>query len=377
MWARFAQLSWRDWAVPALLFVTMQLELWVTGPGTGLIHGPTELFSFAYTAAALVLCFRRTRPTYVLLTLVAIMLLTGTPWLYVELTSAIYMLVVAVFACGRYGTDWTRFLALGVPMLPVLGAIWVDPAESLAESWGWGLNAWWIFALGAGFRHERKLRDRLALATAAEAEVRSARQRIRVAREVHDVVSHGLSIVVVQAELAQLLLESDPPRARAAMKSVEDTGRQALTEIRGVLEALREPDLADPDEQLPGFPDVPDLVSRMQRSGLPVVMDAPTTAPRLSAQVSATAYRVVQEALTNVLRHAGQSATSVKIGHDDQQLIIDVQDAGGESWAPSGEGLGLTGMRERVAACGGHLTVGTAAQGGFRVHAVLPVEGAR
>jgi signal transduction histidine kinase len=198
-----------------------------------------------------------------------------------------------------------------------------------------------------------------------------------VAREVHDVVSHGLSIVVVQAELAQLLLESDPPRARAAMKSVEDTGRQALTEIRGVLEALREPDLADPDEQLPGFPDVPDLVSRMQRSGLPVVMDAPTTAPRLSAQVSATAYRVVQEALTNVLRHAGQSATSLKIGHDDQQLIIDVQDAGGESWAPSGEGLGLTGMRERVAACGGHLTVGTAAQGGFRVHAVLPVEGAR
>ena len=372
MSGRIAQLSWRDWGVPAVFFVITQLELWVTGPQSGLIHGPTLVFAVVYSLAPLALCFRRTRPTTVLVTLIVIMLATGTPWLYVELTSAMYMVVVAIFACGRYGTTWTRYLALVLPALPVLAVIWVSP-DTLADSWAWSLNAWWIFALGAGFRHERNLRDRLAEATAAEAEVRAANERLRVARDVHDVVSHGLSVVVVQAELAQLFLESDPARARAAMKNVEDTGREALSDVRGVLESLREADRSDPGAQSPSFTDVPDLVVRMQRSGLPVLMDAPPESPPLSSQVSATAYRVVQEALTNVLRHAGPSPTSLHIDHDDHRLIIDVRDAGGESLAAAGEGFGLAGMRERVAACGGQLTVGTSAEGGFRVRAVLPV----
>jgi signal transduction histidine kinase len=372
MLARIAQLSWRDWGVPAVFFVITQLELWVAGPQSGLIHGPTIVFAVVYTIAPLALCFRRTRPTTVLVTLIVILLATGTPWLYVELTSAMYMLVVAIFACGRYGTTWARFLALVLPALPVLAVIWVSP-DTLADSWAWSLNAWWIFALGAGFRHERNLRDQLAEATAAEAEVRAANERLRVARDVHDVVSHGLSVVVVQAELAQLFVESDPARARAAMKNVEDTGREALADVRGVLESLREADRADPDAQSPSFTDVPDLVDRMQRSGLPVLMDAPPESPSLSTQVSATAYRVVQEALTNVLRHAGQSPTSLRIDHDDRQLVIDVRDAGGESLSAAGEGFGLSGMRERVVACGGQLTVGTSAEGGFRVRAVLPV----
>jgi signal transduction histidine kinase len=372
MLARLAQLTWRDWGVPAVFFVITQLELWVAGPQSGLINGPTLLFAVAYTIAPLALCFRRTRPTTVLVTLIVIMLATGTPWLYVELTSAMYMLVVAIFACGRYGTTWVRFLALVLPALPVLAVIWVSP-DTLGDSWAWSLNAWWIFALGAGFRHERNLRDRLAEATAAEAEARAANERLRVARDVHDVVSHGLSVVVVQAELAQLLLESDPARARDAMRNVEDAGREALSDVRGVLESLREADRADSYAQSPSFTDVPDLVDRMQRSGLPVLMDATPESPPLSAQVSATAYRVVQEALTNALRHAGQSPTSLHIGHDDHHLIIDVRDAGGESRSAAGEGFGLAGMRERVAACGGQLTVGTSAEGGFRVRAVLPV----
>lgn len=372
MLGRLALLSWRDWLVPAIFFVVAQVELWVTGPQSGLNHGPTIVFALAYTVAPFALCFRRTRPTTVLVVLIAIMLATGNPWLYVALTSALYMLVVAIFACGRYGTTWVRFLALVLPALPVLAVIWVSP-DTLADSWAWSLNAWWIFALGAGFRHERNLRVRLAEATAAEAEVRAANERLQVARDVHDVVSHGLSVVVVQAELAQLLLETDPPRARAAMENVEDTGRKALADVRGVLESLRDNDRDDAGAQSPSLADVPDLVGRMQRSGLPVQMEAPPHAPPLSPQVSATAYRVVQEALTNVLRHAGQSRTSLHIDHDDHQLVIDVRDAGGESSSPAGEGFGLAGMRERVVACGGQLTVGTSAEGGFRVHAVLPV----
>ena len=372
MLGRFAQLTWRDWLVPAVFFVVAQVELWVTDPASGLVHGSTLVIALAYTAAPMVLCFRRTRPTTVLVTLIAIMLATGTPWLYVELTSALYMLVVAIFACGRYGTSRARFLALVLPALPVLAVIWVSP-DTLADSWGWSLNAWWIFALGAGFRHEKNLRDRLAEATAAEAEVRVANERLQVARDVHDVVSHGLSVVVVQAELAQLFLESDPPRARAAMENVEDTGRKALSDVREVLESLRDAGRGDTDAQSPNLADVPDLVGRMRRSGLPVLMEATPDPPPLSPQVSATAYRVVQEALTNVLRHAGQSRTSLHIDHDDHQLVIDVRDAGGESSSPMGEGFGLEGMRERVVACGGQLTVGASAEGGFRVRAVLPV----
>ena len=166
---------------------------------------------------------------------------------------------------------------------------WVSPADHLADGWSWGLNAWWIFGLGAAFRHERALRDQLAVATTAEAEVRAANQRLGLAREVHDVVSHSLSVVVVQAELAQMLLESDAARARDALESVQSTGRQALTETRRILEVLRDPGLADEVAPAPNWSDLPDLVGRMRHSGLPVVMEQ-LPPPPLSAEVSAATY---------------------------------------------------------------------------------------
>lgn len=369
----FRQLSWRDWGIPAVLWMVAQVELWGSGSWTGLLHGPRLVFALAYSAAPAALCFRRTRPVPVLVAVVAIVLVVGTPAMYVFLTSAIYLLVAAIFACGRYGQSWTRYVALVLPELVVLAEIWVSPADHLVDGWTWGLNAWWIFALGAAFRHERDLRDRLAAATVAEAEIRAANQRLGLAREVHDVVSNSLSVVVVQAELAHLLLESDAAGAREALESVQSTGRLALSETRRLLEELREPALPDGVAPAPNWLDLPDLVGRMRHSGLPVVMETLPATPPLTPQVSAATYRIVQEALTNVMRHAGRSPTRVCITQDESHLIIEVRDAGGTTQGQVGAGYGLAGMRERVAGCGGDLTSGPAAEGGYRVRAVLPL----
>jgi signal transduction histidine kinase len=238
---------------------------------------------------------------------------------------------------------------------------------------------WMVPALlGAGFRHERARRERLVVATATEAQVRAAQQGLALAREVHDVVSNNLSVVVVQAELAQLLMHSDPAGSRRAMERVQDSGRLALGETRRLLDSLRELDAGDLVRALT-WTDVCDLVVRMRQAGLPVTLDAPQPAPALTPEVSATAYRIVQEALTNVLRHARQAPTTVNISQEAGTLIIDVRDLGGAARVGSGAasdlggaGDGLSGIRERVTSCGGTLTVGPSDDGGYRIHAVLP-----
>ena len=373
------RLTWRDWAVPAALWAAGQLELWVVGPQTVPVHGPRWPFALVLTVSAVALCARRTHPVPALLVVVGAAALTTRADLHAFLLSALYLLVVAVFACGRYGTGPTRYAALFLPELPVLLWTSVIPEVHVENAWAWGLNAWWIFALGAAFQHERALRDRVAQAVAAQSQAQAAEQRVGLAREVHDVVSHSLSVVVVQSELARLFMTSDPARADEAMRRVQETGREALGETRRLLESLRDPMQAGQVAQPPTWPDLPELVRRMRESGLQVTFDAPPGTPRLTPEASATAYRVVQEALTNALRHAHASPTSVAVTQQADLLVIDVQNerepeaaAVGHAGAP---GYGLSGMQERVVACGGLLTTGPQPGGGYRVRAVLPLEG--
>jgi signal transduction histidine kinase len=372
------RLTWRDWAVPAALWAAGQLELWVVGPQTVPVHGPRWPFALVLTIAAAALCVRRTQPVPALLVVVGSLALTTTSDLHAFLLSGLYLLVVAVFACGRYGTDPTRYAALFLPEVPVLLWTSVIPEIHVQQAWAWGLNAWWIFALGAAFQHERRLRDRVAQAVAAQSQAQAAEQRVSLAREVHDVVSHSLSVVVVQSELARLFMTSDPARAEEAMRRVQDTGREALGETRRLLESLRDPTQTGPTSQAPTWPDVPELVRRMQESGLRVTMDASVSSPSLTPEASATAYRVVQEALTNALRHAHTSPTSVQVTQQADLLVIDVQNdsepMGHLSGLPESSGFGLSGMQERVVACGGLLTTGPRPGGGYRVRAVLPLQ---
>jgi signal transduction histidine kinase len=372
------RLTWRDWAVPVALWAAGQLELWVVGPQTVPVHGPRWPFAVVLTVSALALCVRRTQPVPALLVLVGSITLTTRTDLHAFLLSGLYLLVVAVFACGRYGAGPARYAALFLPEIPVLLWSSVIPEVHVENAWAWGLNAWWIFALGAAFQRERLLRDRVAQAVAAQSQAQAAEQRLGLAREVHDVVSHSLSVVVVQSELARLFMTSDPARADEAMRRVQATGREALGETRRLLESLREPAQTGQAARAPTWLDVPELVRRMRESGLQVTFEAPRAAPRLTPEASATAYRVVQEALTNALRHAHSSPTSVEVTQQDDLLVIDVRNesepvpaAVGHSRTP---GYGLSGMQERVVACGGLLTTGPQPGGGYRVRAVLPLQ---
>ena len=375
----FRRVTWRDWAVPVLLWVAGLLELWDPVDVRALpVVGPRWPFVAALTAATLALVVRRVHPVVALCVVVFASVATTKPDLYAVLLSETYMLIVAIFACGRYGTTPLRYAAVVLPEAPLLLLVSAIPRLHVENAWAWGLNALWIFGLGVAFRRERLLREQVTEALAAQSRAQSAEERVHLAREVHDVVSHSLSVVVVQAELARLVMTSDPDRAEQAMGRVQDTGRAALAETRRLLEALRDPARTQQVAQLPTWTDIPELVRRMSDSGLQVQLRLPDRSPALTPEVSATAYRVVQESLTNALRHARTSETTVDVTEHDGELLIDVHNngqatGGGGSEPPTPEGFGLSGMRERVAVCGGTLTTGTRPEGGYRVQAVLPL----
>lgn len=374
------RLSWRDWAVPGALWVAGLLELWDPLHVRALpVHGPRWPFAVAVTVCSAAVVVRRTRPEWALIVVVTSVVATTTSDFNAILLSEIYLVVIAVFACGRYGTTPLRYAAVALPEVPLLLWLTANPDVHVANAWAWGLNALWIFALGAAFRRERILRERVTQAVAAQSRMHAAEQRVSLAREVHDVVSHSLSVVVVQAELARLFMTSDPGRAEEAMRRVQETGRTALGETRRLLEELRDPTSADEAALPPTWPDIPELVHRMRESGLSVTLQLPEADPPLSPEASATAYRVVQEALTNSLRHARASQTTVDVTRQSDLLLIDVQNdtepTTGVDEPTLGGGYGLSGMQERVTSCGGMLTTGPRPEGGYRVRAVLPVAG--
>ena len=200
-------------------------------------------------------------------------------------------------------------------------------------------------------------------------------ERLRIARELHDVVAHSMSVIAVQAGVGHHVLDSQPEEARRALAAIETTSRAALTEMRRLLGVLREE--GQPRAALspaPGLADVPQLLTQVRQAGLDVtsiVTGQPADAP---TPVGLTAYRIVQEALTNVLKHGGPRArVSIQYGPDEVRL--EICDDGRRHPAPRqpAEGHGLIGMRERVAVFGGRLSAGSQPDGGYRVAAWLPI----
>ena len=362
-------LAWQDWAPPAALLLLALLEIWV--PGRALVVGPRWVFACVALVAAVALVWRRRQPLLCLV-LVVITLAAPLPFGWVtQSTAMVLMLVVALFACGRYGRRPLAYLSVPIAAGLVIVESFPDPEQEPADAWGWSLNTILVFALGAAFRHERALRDRAAEATEARARAATAEERLRLARDVHDVLSHSLAVVVVQAEVADAFLRSDPDRSRTAIRNVAATGRSALDETRRLVNVLRD-DSSQPASDLPGLTDVPSLVSRVRDAGLPIRLQMDPL-PALSHDVTATGYRVVQESLTNVLRHAGPVPTDVNVRVDTNCLVIEVSSSEGPEPVTADQGgHGLQGMRERVLSCGGELTAGREPRGGFRVTAVLP-----
>jgi signal transduction histidine kinase len=309
--------------------------------------------------------------------------------------------LVSCYSAAVYGSRGTaRVLAVAVAVLALL--LWVPAALGAGgqsqASFAARISVAAAGALGVGLviRRQFALRYTAASALAGRASLLAAQQqehaervrlaeRLRIASDLHDIVAHHLSVVVIQAQAAQRV--PDVGRARQAMAEVEQTGRTALEEMRRLLGLLRsgEQDTsAGGEDYAPplGLAALPGLAERIRGAGLPVALSLPAGPSSQVApeDVGLTAYRVVQEALTNSLKHAGPSATAcVTVSHQAGMLDIEVTDDGRGAAATladaalPGTGRGIGGMRERVSALGGAFSAGPKAGGGYRVHAQIPV----
>lgn len=286
------------------------------------------------------------------------------------------MLWIAVYSAAAY-TERARLLRI---LLPV--ALLTSVAISVGERWDRGLN--WIeilsdlivtfgvpFLLGRmTFNRRRRIVREREIATQEAV----AAERAAIARELHDVVAHHMSVMVVQAGAARAVGESDPAAASDALRQIEASGRTGLAEMRRLLEVLKAEEDGDGRAPQPGLARLGDLLDGMRASGLPVEAVVEGSPRPLPPGLDLSAYRIVQEALTNVLRHAGGASARVLVRYEPDALELEIADDG--PGAPDGSeapaGHGLIGMRERAQLFGGEFEAGPRPGGGFLVHARLP-----
>lgn len=346
-----------------------------------------DAFSLALDAMALLsLTVRRRAPVVVLaFSTGACVALTATGY---DISAPAVALLISTYTVAAH-----RGLATSLPagtatlmaligMLISLGAdFWPTVTNSILF-----IGVWW---LGRSLRLRRAYLDELEararrLERAREADSRAARteERSRIARELHDVVAHHVSVMTVQAGAARRILERDPEAVRDALTTIEQMGRTALGEMRRVVGVLRteaEPVRGELSPQ-PGVSDVGELVDHLRETGLQVQLWIEGESRSLSPGVDLAAFRLIQEALTNTLKHAGPQARAwVRIHFTDRHLTVEVEDDGRGLAAGLGQpngsrGHGLVGMRERVALYGGDLRIGPRSGGGFEVRARFPLE---
>jgi signal transduction histidine kinase len=212
----------------------------------------------------------------------------------------------------------------------------------------------------------------------AEAQRRLTEERLRIARELHDVVSHSISVINVQAGAGAYVIGDQPEKAREALLAIKATSKEALRELHGILGVLRDESGSETKEPAPGIAQLPALIDISQRAGVAATLSVRGEARPLAPTSDLAAYRIVQESLTNVLRHAGPASADVKVTYENGHVVIEIVDDGGMASAVHGEsaggGYGIAGMRERAAAAGGAIETGPRLGRGFRVRASLPVE---
>jgi signal transduction histidine kinase len=239
------------------------------------------------------------------------------------------------------------------------------------------LLAWPLGAMMRRLREYRVVLEDRNRQLDQEREVNARRavleERVRIARELHDVVAHHVSVMGVQAGVARRLFDRDPPEAVAAIGSVETASRQAIADLQQLVGVLRRQEEGDDLAPQPSLQRLPELVEHMRQTGLPVKLTTTGEPQQLPAGVELSAYRIIQEALTNTLKHAGPAQAAVTVRYDNGAVEVEVVDDGqGPPPARQGTGgKGLVGMQERVRLYGGRLEAGARPGGGFRVHAVL------
>lgn len=359
------------WPVTVSLAAAAALEVAVAPPEQ--VQGPRMLLGVCMVVGILPFAARIRRPITALLLGSLILVIPMLVWGASQLAVPALALAVGIFACGRYGRLPRSAVAipLGAGMTVLHTAL--DPLTDVSEAWVWSLNTIWVFGLGAWFQAKERLNRALWQQGKERARAAAAEERLTIARDLHDVLAHSLTVMTVQAEAATVLLVDRPDEARTAMEAVGDTGRGALREIRRLLPALREG--SERDDMAAGLDEVlQSLVKRMEQASLRVVVDKDPDLPELAPEVVACLHHAVREALTNSLRYSAAETATVTIRVGDDWVEAQVDDPGPAKAVQGGlegSGRGLPGMAERVRALGGDVTAGP--QGaGFRVVAHIP-----
>ncbi|MDQ0746594.1 signal transduction histidine kinase [Streptomyces africanus] len=328
-------------------------------------------------AGALLLWRKRYPVAVVFGTAGAVMVYLGAGYPYGPVLLTVALACFSAIVAGHRRAAWAAMGTLWAGHVLVAHWLyqWLPPSGDSAASWGEELVvATWVVAIAAvselfRVRREQWARERAERAQAARR--RADEERLRIARELHDVLAHSISVINVQAGVGLALLDSDPEQARTALTTIKAQSKEALGEVRQVLDTLRAPGDA-PRAPAPGLDRLPELVEQAASAGLTVEVEGEP--PRLAPGTDLAAFRIVQEALTNVVRHSGSRHARVHLAHDADALRLRVDDDGPATGADAGgSGNGLAGMRERAAVLGGTIEAGPRPDGGFRVLAVLPL----
>jgi signal transduction histidine kinase len=369
-----------------------QTDAWMAG-GLAFVLGvlPTTLgysdrgaaLSVALTAP---LAWRRSRPVLsaVIITLVSL----GQLATYSSMAPADVAALIGLYSLAAYGPAWASRAGLAVGFLGILAASFryypISRSYAPLQTGFVATLVLAVWALGRMRRLRRREDERLAERARMlererdqEGQLAATAERARIAREMHDVVAHSLSVTISQADGGRYAARSDPQAAIAALETISITGRQALADMRVLLGVLRQ----DEGQQFAPQPDtdtIPDLVEQIRAGGLDVSLEISGRARKLPSGPALAAYRIVQESLTNVLKHAGPNSRAwVRLSWLPQELELEVVDdgrgAGAISSGPGGQGL--RGMHERAILHGGRLEAGPRPGGGFAVHALLPYGG--
>jgi signal transduction histidine kinase len=363
-----------DLILAAALVTLMIVQVWALDV--------SMLDKLATTAGALALLVPLARRVHTPLTLLAILVAVGSmgQWLPKRVTDveAFGLIVLLVVYNGAAHTSGRRAWASGA-MTAVFGFV-----AALTDPDGVSFAAIIFFTLLFGgpwvaghvvqrrrvgearMRHERD---------AAEAAI--VEERARIARELHDIVAHAISVIVLQARGGRSLLDSEPDETRGALDTIEHTGQQALVEMRRLVGLLRASDERLELAPQPTLSQLRHLVDQVRAAGLPVELSIEGSPVAIPPGVDLSAYRIVQEALTNALKHAGPAQARVRVAYSAEALDVEVADDGAGVAGGGDGGHGLTGMRERVSVYGGDLQVGPQPDGGYAVRVRLPYGSAR
>jgi signal transduction histidine kinase len=355
-------------------------------------HRPFDAGAAALVAgSAGVLALRRRYPVAVLASVFAITLgyfllgyADGPIWAslliaYYTATARGHRWAAAITLVAGFGIfPWLDYLLRNGPMPSLVGLAALADAANTSGLAALAVALLVVLSAGEAVRIRRERAAAAARIRAEEARRQASEERLRIARELHDSLGHYLSVISVQSGVALNLNQQLPEPVRDSLTAVKRASKDALDELRSVLDILRQDGDSAPRSPAPALARLGELTAQASAAGLEVRAEIEGGVRPLPFGVDAAGYRIVQEALTNVTRHAGPGIATVRVTYGEQDLTVQVDDDGrGPAGQQRGSGNGITGMRERVAALGGKFYAGPRPGGGFRVRAQLPVKGAR